>query len=256
MNESASDTRLPWLYILSAGRTGTVFLTQLLGEYATHATVMHEPFPTRNQMMLANFRNDTGFFGGILSNWFSIARRRRAIGATGPYVEVNSFLCALTDLLLDPDRPLRIVHIVREPSDWARSMTVFKASRRFRRIIDYVPFAKPFPAPRPKGWRNWSQYERNLARWVWCNERILALEPSAEAFVTLRYEDLFGSDALAREATVCKIFHTLGLSPPDGIVWDLFETRANPAPPSDEEFDASVAERIAGPLARKLGYGR
>ncbi len=249
-----TDTPSPHLYILSAGRTGTVFLEKLLSVYAPRATAQHEPAPTREQMMLANLRNDFGIGGGVLRRWFQKARAKRVGAASGPYIEINPFLCAMTDLLCDGPRPARIVHVTREPESWARSMTVFKASTKFRWFIDYIPFAKPYPSPRPKGWSRWSFYERNLARWVWCNSRIRALADTAQAYTHLRYEDLFNEDQQVRETAVMQVFDTLGLERPKQIDWALFQTRANPAPASQAQFAKTGAEQILRPLAYELGY--
>lgn len=246
----------PWRYILSAGRTGTVFLQQLFANYGSDITAEHEPSPTRYQMMLGNLRNDLGVFDRTTKAWVHRTRRRRANQTPNPYVEINPFLCAVTDALPDPERPLRIVHIVRAPGDWAQSMTVFKASSKYRAIIDYVPFAKPFPAPRPEGWNQLSQFDKNLWRWVWCNDRILALKAQSDRFETIRYEDLFHADAAHRLIAVHKIFATLGLTPPEQIDWTLFERRVNPAPASDLEFNQDALERITGQLAKRLGYGQ
>ena len=244
----------PWRYVLSAGRTGTVFLESLFAVYAKNAVAVHEPDPTRYQMMLGNLRNDWNILATTTQRWVHASRRKRLSDAGGSYIEINPFLCSVTDLLPDPARDLRIVHIVREPASWARSMTVFKASRKFRWIIDYIPFSKPFPSPRPDGWSDLPQFERNLWRWVWCNQRILALKPAARAFVTIRYEDLFSQDVDLRSKTVRKIFEVLDLPAPDQIDWTLFDTRINPAPASEESFDLSAVTRIAGPSAQVVGY--
>ena len=243
----------PRRYVLSAGRTGTVFFTELLHQLFPEGTVVHEPSPTRQQMMLANMRNDWGVMGAPLKAWFNRTRVRNEAGAT-PYVELNPFLCAFTDLLPDESRPLRIVHMVREPQSWAQSMTVFKASTRFRHVIDYIPFAKPFPSPRPEGWSKLDHYERNLHRWVWCNTRILALKDQAQAFATIRYEDVFRAGDDERAEALQRMLDTLGLNPEGPVDWDKFARPSNPAPQSNQSFDPDAANRIAGDLARKMGY--
>lgn len=242
------------LFVLSAGRTGTVFLEKLLSVYAPHLKAEHEPSPTREQMMLANLRNDFGIGKRVLRWWFKRSREARLRAANGPYVELNPFLCAMTDLLCDGDRPTRIVHITRAPESWARSMTVFKASSKFRLIIDYVPFAKPYPSPRPAGWRNWSFYRRNLARWAWCNARIRALQNRADYYVHIRYEDLFSADAAIRQDCVMKVFDTLGLERPERIDWSTFDVRVNPAPPSSDTFEKVEFDPAFQGLKRELGY--
>lgn len=245
-----------WRYVLSAGRTGTVFLEDLLSQYAEGITAEHEPTPTRYQMMLGNLRNDLGILDKATKAWVHRSRIKRATQIEGDYVEINPFLCAVTDALPDPERQLRIVHIVRDPCDWAQSMTVFKASSKFRGVIDYVPFAKPFPSPRPTGWRQLNEFDKNLWRWVWCNERILALKDYSDHFVTIRYEELFHADTANRLSAVQKIFGTLGISPPKQIDDARFKRRINPAPQTSVQFDLHAVEQITAPLAERLGYGR
>ncbi len=252
----ATDPAEPWRYILSAGRTGTVFLEQLFAQYAPDVTACHEPAPTRYQMMMGNLRNDFGILDRPTKAWVRRSRAQRAKAARGAYIEINPFLCAVTDALPDPARALRVVHIVREPSDWAQSMTVFKASSRYRGVIDYIPFAKPFPAPRPEGWHRLSQFDRNLWRWVWCNTRILELQGACAHFITIRYEDLFDADHGTRRAAIARIFDAFALDMPGEIDWAMFERRINPAPSEAPGFDHSAVAAITGPLARRLGYGR
>jgi len=249
-----TDSASPFLYILSAGRTGTVFLEKLLSVYAPHILAKHEPSPTREQMMLANLRNDYGVGGGLLKWWFKKSRTKRVAAESRTYIEINPFLCAMTDLLCETDHPVRIVHVTREPKSWARSMTVFGASSKFRWFIDYVPFAKPYPNPRPSGWSRWTYYERNLARWVWCNSRICALEDQAEAYTHVRYEDLFCEVEETRNDAVMRVLDTLGLERPIDIDWKLFDARENPAPSSNTRFAKTGVEQILHPLSRELGY--
>ena len=251
---TANTATEPWRYILSAGRTGTVFLENLLSIYAPDVIAEHEPHPTRYQMMLGNMRNDLGLLKGTTRSWVHASRKSRDSQTPGPYIEINPFLCAVSDLLPDPDRPLRIVHIVREPVSWASSMTVFKASTKYRGIIDFIPFAKPFPAPRPAGWQALSQFEKNLHRWVWCNQRILDLADHAESFVSIRYEDLFSDQDQKRITAVGKVFDGLGLASPATIDWELFDTRVNPAPKSEISFNQEATLEITAPLATRLGY--
>ncbi|MCB1380423.1 MAG: hypothetical protein KDK89_18950 [Alphaproteobacteria bacterium] len=246
--------RRPWRYILSAGRTGTVFLESFLNAHCPGVAAVHEPSPTREQMMLANLRNDVGVGGSLLAWHFDRCRRQRDASHPGIYVEINPFLCAMTDLLPDPDRPLRIVHMVREPSSWAVSMTAFKASTRFRHVIDYVPFAKPYPAPRPAGWSRMPEIERALWRWHWCNSRIMALKDATPHYCLVRYEDLFRGDAADRNAILASVVETLGLDCRGPFEAAPFAERANPAPNIVAPPSPDAVRRICGSLASNLGY--
>jgi hypothetical protein len=243
----------PWRYILSAGRTGTVFLESFLVNHCPGVTAVHEPPPSRQHLMLANLRNDWGLCGGLLAWHFQRSRLQRLAARGSAYVEINPHLCPLADLLPDPARPLRVVHMVREPASWAASMLGFKASTRFRSIIDYIPFATPYPAPRPPGWSGLPQAEKVLWRWNWCNERLLELKLLTPHYCLVRYEDLFG-DGGKREQALRRILATLGLGGDLPLNTAAFAERHNPAAAEAAPPDPAVTARICGDLAARLGY--
>ncbi|MEM7598532.1 MAG: hypothetical protein AAF382_12630 [Pseudomonadota bacterium] len=249
--QSDADTR-PLYYVLSAGRTGTMFLENLVQTHCAGVTIEHEPSPSRQLMMLGNLRNDLGLMHRATRRM--AIRHQAATHARDHHIEVNPFLCAVTDLLPHPTRPLRILHMVRAPGDWAQSMTTFKASSRYRHVIDFVPFAKPFPAPRPRGWRNLSPFEKSLHRWVWCNDRIAALAKTAQAYALVRSEDLFAGDAADRDAALAKIVDVLDLQLPSPLPPETFSQRVNPAPPGANLRDAEAERTICGAVAAEYGY--
>ena len=250
----APDTACsPLYYVLSAGRTGTLFLEALVREHCPEVMIEHEPSPSRYLMMLGNLRNDLGVLSGATRR-LADHHRRGFHYRNGKQIEVNPFLCAVTDLLSHPTRPLRIVHIVRSPGEWAQSMSTFKASTRYRHVIDYVPFAKPFPAPRPAGWGKLTPFEKNLHRWIWCNRRIAALEPVAEAYVLVRSEDVFSSNQARRDEALARIFKVLDLPQPDDLKPEAFNRRVNPSPAGANLRDADAEREICGPAAAEFGY--
>jgi hypothetical protein len=240
-------------YVLSAGRTGTVFLARLL-DGLPGITAAHEPDTSRYQMMLANLRNDWGIGGTLLKRWFERARDRRIATANGVYVEVNPFLCPMTDLLSRAGRPLRIVHMVRDPATWAVSMTSHKATAPFRALIDYVPFAKPDPVPRPANWSSFNEYERALWRWNWCNSRIEAVRGDSTAYAMIRYEDLFGLDEVLRQEALATIGGALDLPARVHADRRQISIRANPSVRPGPSIDREAARRVCGELARSFGY--
>ena len=244
----------PLRYVLSTGRTGTVFLSGLLNKQAG-VIAAHEPDSSRYQMMLANLRNDLGIGGALLKRIFEASRKRRLeAAADGEYVELNPFLCPMADLIPLPGHQLRIVHMVRDPATWARSMTRHKATARFRPIIDHVPFAKFNPAPRPTGWNRLNEYERALWRWNWCNSRIQALQAQSDVYARVRYEDLFADDERRAATTLDLIRATLSLPATLQATRDDMSVRANPSTRDGPEIDRAAAARICGPLARSYGY--
>ncbi len=254
---SPADPRV--CFILSAGRTGTVFLSQLLQQLSPGSLTLHEPFPARYELVLANLRNGTGLGGGLLRWLFKRARQRRlrGLGRHGSYIELNPLLCPLTDLLPELEIPLHVVHLVREPASWARSIVSFGASKHFRAIIDFVPFAKPYPVPRPDGWAALGELERALWRWRYCNEQILALRSRCDSYIIVRYEDLFSADAAQRQAALRGLFSQL----PETLEGDLSivdtSTRVNSAPRflATAGISDTALRAICGDLMATFGYG-
>ena len=248
-----SDSARPLRYVLSAGRTGTVFLADLLNRHVPGVAAAHEPSATRYQMMLGNLRNDWGLGGSLLEPIFRRSRLARERAAGGLlYVEINPLLCAIADLLPQEGRPLRVVHMVRDPACWARSITAFRASPRYRAVIDHVPFSRPFPSPRPAGWRALSDYEQALWRWRWCNERILGLRERCDAYAIVRFEDLFGGSM--QDEALAAIFATLGLPAPTTIDGAEMSRQRNAGPRRAIDLDTDRAAEICGGLAGQFGY--
>src|SRR5262249_53169080 len=119
-------------FVLSAGRTGTVFLAEWLHSHFPEIVAVHEPSPARYELVLANLRNEIGIGGGALRWLFKAARKRRmqrVLPGRG-YVEINPLLCPALDLLTEIPQPFNIVHMVRAPLSWAKSITQFRASPR------------------------------------------------------------------------------------------------------------------------------
>jgi len=244
-------------FILSPGRTGTVFLTQMLEQHVPGVMSVHEPRGSRTNLVLANARNLVGPGTEWIRARFREGLHRRVDELPGGtlYVEVNPMLCSLTDILADEVRPLRVVHLTREPADWVRSMRKFRASTKFRPIIDYAPFANPYPHPRPAGWLRASRIERALWRWWYSNQRILEIEHRCDSYVRARYEDLFSPDRELQVHTLGRIVDGLGFDAEVDASWLDTSVRANPAPPGERvEVPVELVEQICGPMMRQLGY--
>jgi len=245
-------------FVLSAGRTGTIFLADLLKNNFPQNVTVHEPFPSRYEFLLANLRNETNV-GKRMVKWLFLKSRHKRLSRLEMqqlYIEINPFLCPMTDLLLELQIPLHVVHIIRNPIDWARSITSFRASRRFRYMIDYVPYARPLPFPRPSEWKNLGELDQALWRWRYCNENISDLRDLCDDYVVIRYEDLFSPSLDLRKQTLRTVLSGLQIE----LVGDLPEfdisRRLNPAPmvkSKDHSSDDSV-RKICGDLMRSFGY--
>lgn len=252
----ASHSVKPADFVLSAGRTGTVFLTNLFEQF-DGVEVVHEPFPARYELVLGNIRNDLGIGRSLVRNLFVSARSGRFSESEQDkqYIEINPLICPVIDQLKELKRPLQVVHMVREPLSWAKSICAFRASKFVRPLYPLIPFANPYPSPRPEGWRELSNIEKQLWRWRFCNEQILAHKSEFSRYTLIRYEDLFCQDEEIRESNLRRICEVFQLPFEQIDVSTAFEQRKNPAPKRDvEDVSIESIERICGGLAVELGY--
>lgn len=252
----AENRQTPVNLVLSAGRTGTVFLTNLL-EQVSGVHVVHEPFPARYELMLGNMRNDIGIGKSLARKLFlSVRKNRFSNGELGhKYIEINPLMCPLVDLLKELDRPLNVVHMVRDPLSWVKSIDAFRASKFVRPFYPLIPFSTPFPTPRPEGWKQMSHVERQLCRWRFCNEQILSQRPHYARYALVRYEDLFSEQPEVRMENLKKVFETLQV-PMDSVdTTDVFKQRKNSAPNKPiATVDRETVATICGSVSEQFGY--
>jgi hypothetical protein len=203
--------------------------------------------------MLANARNFTGRGTRPLrSKLQRELEQRRHVGPGETYLEVNPMLCACLDLLPAHPGPLNVIHLTRHPVSWVQSIRKFRASGIRRHLIDHVPFANPYPAPRPSGWLTMDRTKRALHRWTYCNQAIRDLANRCDSYTHIRYEDLF----LHRDpASLERLLTALGL-PTDGPIQDLVSGPAqNPAPSGERvEVPSAWVQALCEPLLTELGY--
>jgi hypothetical protein len=235
-----------------------VFLTHLLSKHFPHVVVEHEPFPSRYEMLLGNLGNDLGIGKGLARRIFHGTRRKRlkSLAPDGCYVEINPLLCPILEFLPELNRPLNVVHMVREPLSWAKSISRFKASRYVRPFIDLIPFNSPYPTPRPPGWRHLDTLKQQLWRWRYCNEQILKYRESYTKYCLVRYEDLFSEETKTRQRSIENVLDTLQIASDGKHVYDSFSQRINASPEGREPSGATVVKvrEICGDLMSTFGY--
>ena len=98
---STGEGEREYFFILSAGRTATVFLRDELSRCFPKLCCLHEPPPARWELMLGNLRKDFGIRGRSLQRWIIQSRVRRVAALTSDmrYVELNPMLCPVTEWL-------------------------------------------------------------------------------------------------------------------------------------------------------------
>lgn len=246
-------------FVLSAGRTGTIFLYELLRSQSEHLHCFHEPFPARYELVFGNAANDLGIGSTIVRRVVLGVRRQRLfnIDDEDRYIEINPLLCPVIAYLPELLSDLRVIHIVRHPRDWAQSILTFKASGYRRFLIEYIPFARTYPQPRPKNWRTCSKAVRALWQWRTCNEQILAIKPYCKSYLSLRYEDLFRSSESQKLQAWQNLFASLDLPPPKDLDELNLKRRMNAAPNkqgSSVSLSNQDLETVCRPLMDQFGY--
>ncbi len=254
----SAEITTPTCFVLSAGRTGTVSLTEMLTQAFPGTLSLHEPFPARWELLLGNLSIRLGLGTGALRLLLTGVRRERLRRANGidSYIELNPLLCPLCHLLPSLPGPLNVVHLVRDPLSWAQSVMAFRASSSFRWLIDYLPLAKSYPYPRPAGWSGLGELERTLWRWRISNEQIAALRPHCQNYAIIRFEDLFGADSERRAAARGELLRRLPVKGNGASAQLDFSHRANASPerPARPSVSEEQVRAICGPLMATFGY--
>lgn len=215
-------TNIDTAFILSTGRTGTLYLTRLFEQQFDQVATEHEAYPSRYIYLGANACN----YFGINRQWLtsiyrhslekrlskSFANNLQDKEKNNLYVEINPMLCPLVDDLSELVNNATVIHIVRDPETWVSSQMSFGASGLYKHVIDYVPFNTPKTPIFGKPWRRLSHIERMIFRWVNYNERISSLERHAKVYKRLRFEELFSENQNLRKECLEQMFSLLGLS--------------------------------------------
>jgi|GEM_PF-6508444 len=185
------------LLIASTGRTGTTYLESIFS-CVDSVAVKQEPPPSRVLYMLSNLSAveipiiEQGASRGALCIYVNTRRRWMRKCRKSFYIEINPFLSnLLPDIVYSQVVPDAVLHIVRNPVSWVKSMIRFGAYSWRRLLVPYLPyvyFRPPYGAP---GWGKLSFAQRLAHEWNYRNKRILDAKAGIQNYSLLRYEDLF-----------------------------------------------------------------
>ena len=183
-------------FILSAGRTGTVFLSQSMGMLFPQHQIVHEPKSSRRMFMAYNAEMAGLLPTGTARSIFVRNRTRviEQIPENCVRLELNPFLHPLAPSLHELVSPLHVVHLVRDARSWIESIVNFGASGWKKHIIEFLPFARTIPDQVRKEWRRLDTIGKFAWRWRMANDQILTVLNHTDNYRIIRFEDLFGSD--------------------------------------------------------------
>ncbi len=156
------------VFVLSTGRTGTVFLAGLLDQVSSVISA-HEPKPSRvlNAWTTAYLEDKVSdkFMAAVLAN------KRRRLAATNKdiYIEMNNFIAGFAEAASEVFENASVIHIVRDPRDFITSLTNRGDDEGIRKFFNkYVPHWAYVPRGVKK--RNLDAFSRAAYRWVAINQ--------------------------------------------------------------------------------------
>lgn len=250
-------------FVLSAGRTGTYFLTAYLNKLDEGWVVEHEIRTSHRVFMMMNAGALGWLPAGPGRRMFARERQARVAGlADGQRrVEINPFLAPLAPEMPDLISPLRVICLVRDPRTWIRSMANFKGLRWKRHFVDFVPLAQSIHPEIGLRWFTLPYAVKCAWRWRFAYERILSIQERVARFDVIRYEDLFSDDAAAWNAALHQLHANLDipdrpLTHPESVQEPINTAQRHNHPPWSawpEDLRAQVLE-VCAPLMETFGY--
>ncbi len=252
------------VFVVSTGRTGSLALAQYLDAAFEGVTAVHEPKPSRFLRIAANAHLAGKISDETATRLFLRARQHVWSESHDPiFVESNPFLVGLLDVFgqacLDP----RVIHVVRDPRTWVRSVLNFGSRRGIKRIAArVVPYwvVKPeqltFAPQRP--YRKMTHVEWLSWYWQLANQHLRrGSELYGDDYLLVRYEELFrkGGDGIRTLA------RWIGLSEREDQLDPLLKIPVNtsrsdtvPHWPAWSDKDRNVLLKHCGELMEELGF--
>ena len=248
--------------ILSAGRTGTTYLAQLLEALYEEAAVLQEPIPSRSIYMLLNAADYGWPTRRMAFELYQLSRRLWSSQTrASKIIEINPFISGLAPQLVPSQSGKKVLHIVRHPYSWISSMMVFKGYSWRAFVTPFLPFVYGKPTMHQSSWRALSTPEKFAWRWIDVNQNIMATADAGFLYKRVKYEDLFGNPE-SRYIAITEILKYFGLNT-NGISEYLLQQskKVNSAPADTlnkwDDWDKSIlnkVEKIVAPLVERLDY--
>ena len=234
------------ILIASSGRTGTTYIQDVLS--SCFVNLYQEPDLSRFIYMLSNFADaqQSHAASSIIEN-VAVELYNRGVHArynrqpNTAYVEINPFVSNILPQFAQSNgfRYDAMVHIVRKPSSWVKSMIQFGAYSWRKPIIRRIPFA----FHRDKSVKNWSTltFAQKLGHeWVHRNNRINESKKYFPVHFTVKYEDIFFEDKVDFQPLM-PVFDDLGL--PTALIASMLPAgRSNSSIPEQNNFSMTQAD--------------
>jgi hypothetical protein len=175
------------MFILSTGRTGTLYLAHHFGR-DPDVRAVHEPRPSRG----LRFWTVAYLEGAVDPSMMASTLRRYRTGffdqtTERVYVESNNFLAAFAESLIETFDQPTLIHVVRDPRGYVRSAINNGAASGIKGLVNRVPFAHLDLEPNSEH----PAIRRSARYWLLVNEHLRAVGEKYPNYALFRYEDLF-----------------------------------------------------------------
>jgi hypothetical protein len=261
-------------FVLSTGRTGTVYIADLLNQL-DGVVALHEPKPSRVLNAWTTAFLEGRVAGRFMATALFVKRRKTLKNIRADlYVESNNFIAGFADALHDVFENPTVIHLVRDPRDFATSLTNRGDDRGLRGFFNrYVPCWAYVPAGLKK--RQLTPLTRPAYRWVAINEYLNTYGKSHPNYHFFKFEEVFGKND---QTELKRLLRAIGLGTkqisqldfqakarsdqPKFSLLDRPSTSTNASKhqtmPKWRDWSAEqrhAFEKICGPLMREYGYG-
>lgn len=238
------------IFILSTGRTGTLYFSRVLRASNPELVAHHETRGSRALNFLGNMELTglpvTGLLRKVWKNSFD-----QSVSKT---LESNNMIWAALYIADDVREAGSVVHIVRDPRTYVTSHLQLAKTRWKSALANWMPFWQPVSLIKvlsPHGvfrrYCNVWQYKNDFIRKKYANR----------SYCCLRYEDIFSENRAVRQTAWRELAENTGLLCPDDLGFGIEKVNASPPGPhwhSWSKYKSSILESICGDLAREYGY--
>lgn len=257
-----------FLIVLSTGRTGTKFLSQLFTAIGME-NISHQGKLSRTANIVGNLGLCPGF-----QEWSKILLKRMLISVDRMGSTADPLLSIAHILLLDRNKKSRhpkILHVVRDPRNFVTSFMNWRKQKLRRMVLHHlIPFWQPNPCNVGDGsglgsYFNMSKFEHFC--WIWAYKNNLfekkIKEYGVESFF-FKFESLMRLNEPEYKSIETINALSSFLNVPESCLIEqvnnlpvLNSSRSKSFPKWDQwsRKQAAILEKRCGPLMRKYGYG-
>jgi len=180
-------------FILSTGRTGTMFFQDYINGICTNFKCLHEPKPSRRFIFLSNLYQANKISSKTYCRIYLNTRKELFKTLTeSNYIESSNFMAGGVFALNHHIKGIKILHIVRHPQTYVKSHLDYGYWKGYKQIIRrFAPYSvEKLPL---------SALQRQnpvlvlYSRWKMVNNMIEKYKETND-YLLVRFEDVFKSD--------------------------------------------------------------